>query len=489
MSKKKNKALRRQNKALQKKVEEYSMDSTGDSPSGGWANPFNNFGPESDPTFATIWLPPYEFTFRELTNLYQNPLIYRITNLHAEDGTRNGFELASKESSDLARDIQQQMREEYNWLAIGSKMIAKRHQFGGGVIFVDADDGRLPEEPLNENRVRKIWSFQTIESFYAHPITPRPVFRDERPGQPMHYQITIQVFGGSQTFKCHESRLIRFPTFESDDVISQNERVRRRTWPMSTTQRVYDTVKRYGIGMQTESQLLQGYVEDVFKVSNMKQFKNLADLRTYIQDQRLNRSSMKATIMGADDSLEKLGTPSRGIHEITKDQRRDMGMASGIPVPILFSEESGALGGSTLSESRGVWNDAIRPRQKNQYTPMYWKMMWFKSLEMGWDIDGIEILWNPLETMSPEEQAKLERETAEKDKIYVESLGANEADILDKRWGSGEFDSGTPDFDKDKFEKELEEMEKAEAEEARQQLEAMQNEPEPKKEEVTLEDE
>ncbi len=489
MSKKnKNRALKKQLAALNRKVEEFSMDSTSAviSPSGGWDNPFNDFGPNSDPTFGTIWMPPYEFSFQELINMYHNALMYRITTLHAEDGTRNGFELASKDSTDLARDIQHQMREEYNWLAIGAKMIAMRHQFGGGVIYVDADDGRLPEEPLNENRVKKIWSFQPVENWYAHPSTSRPIFQDEKPGQPLHYKITIQAFGGSQSFLCHESRLIRFPTFESDDVISQNERVRRRTWPVSTTQRVYDAIKRYGIGMQTESQLLQGFVEDVFKVANLKTFKDLAGLKGYVQDQRLVRNSLKATVMGSEDDLQKLATPTTGLSEITADQRRDIGMVSGIPVPILFSEESGGLGGSTLSESREVWNDSIRPRQKNQYTPMYHKMMWYKSLEMDWDISDIEIIWNPLETMSPQEQAELELKTAEKDKIYVESLGASEADILDKRWGSGEFSAGTPDFDKDEFEKELEEMEEDERKEREEEAKLMANEP--KSEKVELED-
>lgn len=485
MSKKKTKQLKRQLAAANKKLEEYSMDSTQTSPSGGWNNPFNEFGVDTDPTFNTTWMPPYEFSFQELINMYHNPLMYRIVTLHSDDGTRNGFELASEDSNDLARDIQQQMREEYNWLPIGAKMIAMRHQFGGGVIFVDADDGRLPEEPLNENGVKKIWSFQPVENWYAHPKTPRPVFQDDKPGQPMHYYITIQAYGGSQSFLCHESRLIRFPTFESDDVISQNERVRRRTWPASTTQRVYDAIKRYGIGMQTESQLLQGFVEDVFKVSNLKIYKNLPGLKSYIQDQRLLRNSLKATIMGEDDSLEKIVTPTTGLSEITMDQRRDIGMVSGIPVPILFSEESGELGGSTLSESRKVWNDSIRPKQKNQYTPMYWKMMWFKSLEMGWDISGIEIIWNPLETMSPVEQAELELKTAGKDKIYALDLGANEADILEKRWGSGEFDPGTPDFDKEKFEKELDEMEEAEEKARQEELDAINNQ---KDDEVKLED-
>ncbi len=487
MSRKKNRSLKKQNAALKRKVEEYSMDSASTylSPSGGWNNFNNNFGQETDPTFNTTWMPPYEFTFNELRNLYQNPLIYRVITLHSGDGTRKGFELVSKENSDLGRDIQQQMDEEYNWLALGAKMIAIRHAYGGGMLYVDAEDGRDDEEPLNENRVNKILSFQPIECFYAQPVTSRPMRGEEKPGQPLHYKITLQGFGAAESFTCHESRLIRFPSWESDDVISQSERQRRRTWPFSTTQLIYDAIKRYGIGMQSESQLLQSFVDEVFKVSNLKGMKDLTGFRDFVREQQLMKNSLKARIVGADDDIIKTATPTQGIGDITKDQRRDTGMVTGIPVPILFSEESGDLGGSTLSESRKVWFDNVETRQTNQYTPMFNRMMWFKSLETGWDIDDIMIHWNPLQSMTPFEQAELENKVAETDKIYVESLGANEAEILDRRWGGGKFSAETPDFDKAKFEKELEEMEEAEAEEAKMQFEALQsnnNQPAPKKE-------
>jgi len=485
-----NKALKKQNAILKQQLKNYSHDDQlpvvlprhtttsldALSPSGGLSNFENNFGLETDPTFNTAFFPPYEFTFNELTNMYQNPLMKRIVSLHSQDGTRKGFDLVSKDNMDNARDIQKEMNERFNWTAIGAKMIAIRHLYGGGVLFVDIDDGRENDEPLNENAVKKVWSFQPVENYYAHPITTRPLFRDEKPGQPMHYQITLQAFGQSNTFKCHESRLIRYPSFEADDVISQNERVRRRTWPFSTTQLVYDAIKRYGIGMQSESQMLQSFVEDVFKVSGLKAFKDPEALRAYIREQRSMRNSLRATVIGSEDDLQKQVTPVTGLNEITQDQRRDIGMVSGIPVPILFSEESGGLGGSTLSESRKVWFDTVESDQNNAYTPMYMGMLKFTALETGWELDDIQLKWRPLETMSPAQQAELELKVAEKDKIYVESLGLNSASVLDRRFGGGEFSPETPDFDIDEFEKELEKMEAAELEESQMQLEALQME-------------
>lgn len=468
MSKKSSKALSRKIADLEKQIS--SMDES--SPSGGWSNPFNAFGLATDPTFDTSFLPPLEFTVKELTDLIQNPLISRVVGLHSGDGTRKGFELTAKDDNEKAADIKAEMDERFSWLALGAKVIGQRHQFGGSVVYCDIDDGRDPEEPLNEAGVRKVWSFTPIERFYAHPMTARPMFRDEKPGQPMHYRITLLNWRDSQTFTCHESRLIRFPSIETDNVISQTERVRRLTWPMSTAQLIYDTIKRYGVGMQSMSQLLQGFVEDVFKVSGLKKFKDPEALRTYIREQRLMRNSMRATVIGGEDSLDKVATPTQGLSEINLDIRRDIGMATGIPVPILFSEESGSLGGSTLNESRAVWYDSVQSMQQNQYTAFFKRMLFLVSLETGWEVDDLELKWNSLWTPSAKEEIEMRKIQAETDQIYIAS-GMPEKNIFDARFGGENINLDGVNYDPDEFEKHLEEMDKKDAEEAEAQLEML----------------
>ena len=483
---KKNRSLKRKLQSANRKIEELqsSMDDRGSSfgfpentfsPSGGWANYQNDFGPSTDPTFATNFLPPYEFTFRELTDMYLNPLMYRIINLHAQDGTRKGFELVSKDNADFARDIKKEMDERFKWIAIGAKMIAIRHLYGGGVIFVDADDGRDPSEPLNEKAVRRIWSFRPIQQYYAIIHTTNPMLGDDKPEQPLHYRLTIQAYRNSTSFICHRSRIIRYPEYETDDVISQNERVRRRTWPFSTTQLVYDAIKRYGIGMQSGSQLLQSFIEDIFKVSDLGKYKDLNSLRNYIREQRLLRNSLRATIIGRDDEIQKLVTPTQGMGDITIDQRRDVGMVSGIPVPIVFSEESGALGGSTLSESRKVWFDSVESNQTNKYTPMYREMLRFASLEYGWDISNIDFSWNNLFTPTEFEMIEMRNKQSETDQRYWQ-MGLPEEDILRSRFGGEKVDLHSVDFDADQFEKDIEEMREAEKEQQEAMLNDLDNE-------------
>jgi phage-related protein (TIGR01555 family) len=442
-----------------------SMDSviTQISPQGGWHNPENNFGPNTDQNFNTVYLPPYEFTYQELTNLFQNPLIRAAVLYYMDDATREGFELTDKDDNEKASDMKKEMDTRFNWISHARKMIGIEKVYGGGVIFADVEDGREPHDPLNENNVRKVNSFQTVERYFAHPFTGKELRGVENPGQPQHYKISLAGFRNAETFDCHESRLIRYPSYETDNVLSQRQRQRRITWDVSLIQIMYDTIKKYSIAQQASSALVQGFVMDVLKFSNLNNMKDLAGLQEYVRNQWSLRNSMNANVLGADDSIERLATPTTGMEEITKALRMDVGMATGIPVSILFSEESGALGGSTLSESQKVWYSKVSASQKNKDTQMYRGMLKFVALEQGWDIENIEFNYNEIEYRSAQEQADLEKTDAETASIFVNEIDLPSKGVLDAKLTGGKQKIGALDYDPDAFEKELETVEEMEA--------------------------
>ena len=445
------------------------------SPQAGWSNSLTGFGPSTDPNFDTIYLPSYEFTYQELTNLFSNPLVRAAILYYMDDATREGFDLTDKDDNEKASDIKKEMDDRFNWIAHGRKMIGIEKVYGGGVIFADIEDGRNPDEPLNENNVRKVNSFQTVERYFAQPITAAPLIGEENPGQPMHYKISLTSFRGAETFDCHESRLIRYPTYESDNVLSTRQRQRRITWDVSLIQIMYDVIKKYSVAQQASSALVQGFVMDVMKVSNLKDVKDLAGLKSYVRDQWALRNSMNVNLIGADDVIERLSTPTTGMDEITRSLRMDVGMATGIPVPILFSEESGALGGSTLSESQKVWYAKVGASQKNKDTPMYRSMLKYVALEQGWDIENIEFKYNEMEYRSAAEQALLEKTDAETAELYV-NMGLPEKNIFDAKLTGGTIKVGAIDYDPDAFEKQLEDKEQMESDQADMESLLLENE-------------
>lgn len=454
-----------------------SMDSYSSqvSPQAGWHNQYNGFGAATDQNFNTVYLPSYEFTYQELTNLYQNPLIRATVLYYMDDATREGFELTDKDDNEKAADMKKEMDNRFNWISHGRKMIGIEKVYGGGVIFADVNDGRSPEEPLNERAIKKVNSFQTVERYYAQPITANALLGEEKPGQPLHYKISLAGYRNAETFDCHESRIIRYPTFETDNVLSTRERQRRITWDVSMIQIVYDTIKKYSIVQQASSALVQGFVMDVFKMSDLKKLKDLEGMRNYIRDQWVLRNSMNVNVVGADDTIERMSTPTTGMEEITKAMRMDVGMATGIPVPILFSEESGALGGSTLSESQKIWYAKVSASQKNKDSHMYRAMLKLVALEQGWNIDNVEFKFNELEYRSAMEQAELENKDAETASIFVNEIDLPSKGVLDAKLTGGKQKVGALDYDPEAFEKELEDKEAMEANQKEMESMLMEN--------------
>jgi phage-related protein (TIGR01555 family) len=379
-----------------------------------------------------------------------------------DDATREGFELTDKDNNEAASDMKKEMDKRFNWLSIGRKMIGIEKVYGGGVIFADIDDGRDPDQRLNENNVRKVNSFQTVERYFAHPFTANDLIGNEKPGQPVHYKISLAGFKNAKTFDVHESRLIRYPSYEADNVLSSRQRQRRITWDVSLIQIMYDTIKKYSIAQQASSALVQGFVMDVMKISNLKEMKDLEGMQAYLRQQWAIRNSMNVNVIGAEDDITRLSTPTTGMDEITRSLRMDVGMAGGIPVPIWFSEESGALGGSTLSESQKVWFSKVSAGQKNKDTPMYRKMLWYVSLEQKWDIENIEFNYNELEYRSAIEQATLEKTDMETATLVFD-LGMPEVNILGPKFAGGKQKIGAIDaLDVGAFEKDLKNKEQME---------------------------
>jgi phage-related protein (TIGR01555 family) len=426
-------------------------------------NTQNRFGIETDPNFNTFYLPRLEMQYRELADLYSNPLVKRIVSLHAGDGTRKGFKLIHESDAQQAGDIKQELERRFHATSVLSKMIAIRHLFGGGLVYVDLDDGRTPDMPLNTGGVRRIYSFQPVEAQFAQVVTDRPLLQDEKPGQPMHYRIHLTSTSRAESFVVHESRCIRFPSFESDDVISQRDRVKRRTWPESTIQILYDSLKRYGVSIQSFSSLLQSFVEEVFKVSNLNDFHDLESLRNYVREQRLMRNSLNATVISADDDLSKLAMPVTGMNTLHDEIARDVSMSTGIPLSILFSNESGALGGTTISGDRLSWYDIVRSAQQNQYSHFISEVLRFYSLEAGFDCDDYRIEWNPLHELTEKEVAEV-REIHARTMATWAGIGLPTSNAIDSTFGGEEWNTNSVNYEPGEVEALADEMDAAEYE-------------------------
>ena len=447
-----------------------------DSHSGGWVNPTNEFGLGTDPNFDTYYLPSLRLNLKVLNELYRhNPLARRVILLPANDATRKGYQLLDKENPEKARELEG-YHKQFRVSSILHKMIAMREAFGGAAIYMDVNDGRRPEDPLNENSIVAINGFRVVNNYRALPefngFYPNDT-GEEKAGQPRFYRLNFISPTDSKTIVVHESRIIRFPDYDNDNVLDEADRAQNLGWADSTLQVLYDVIKRYGVSVQSSSQLLQTFIQDIFYIDN---FRNAINDKQKFQDffktVRKTRQSMKATILDGADKAEKLSTPNGGMSEIHESYiKADVAMATGIPLSLLFSNESGGLGGSTISGDRITWYDSVSTMQVNKITPVIDRFnQIFASAYGDFDLDSISVSWNPLHELS-------EKEVAEIREIHARTMGQwvdrgfPVANAIDSAFGAGEWDVENVKYDAGEFEefqKEIDEADDKRIEEDRQ---------------------
>jgi phage-related protein (TIGR01555 family) len=434
-----------------------SMDSY-DHNSSGWSNYSNGFGTQTDPMSSTRFYASAEMDTQYLYRLYKNnALVSAYINLWKGDATRKGFELIDKENADRANLVEKELSERFKINGVLSKAVGIERLYGGGVIFCDIDDGNDPRDPLNENAVKRILGFTLVEKEYARPWTYNDLVGVENPGEPMHYQLTLSNAIQSKTMEVHASRLIRIPEIKADDNLSSINAFNSSypTWPVSPIQKAYETIKRYGTGMQSTTQHLQNLVVDIFKVSNLTKKRDPEAFKKYIQEQWKMKNSLKANIMGEDDTLERIGTPLGGVEHIIDQINKDVSMAFGVSLSLLFSLESGGLGGSTIAGDRLNWFDKVKSYQNRHLSCVVDRIVYLMGLEKKEDFKDIEVKFNTLQELSDLERMEV-REKAVDSMTKLVQIGYPEKDALDSMLSGGEMNIDTFNYNPKEIEEFLE---------------------------------
>lgn len=407
-----------------------------------WSNAVNNFGVQTDPNASTIFLRGAELNSEQLDILYKfNPLVNKYVNSWRADSTRKSFELVDEKKSSIGSDVKKDLKKRFKIDGLLSKCVGIERLHGGGVIYCDIEDGNKEDEPLNEKTVSKINGFIVVEKQYARPHSYNELIGSEDAGEPEHYQITLSNAANSKTFTVHRSRLIRIPEMKSDDnltLLSANKSS-YPSWPISPIQKAYDAIKRYDVSLQSISQHLQNLVVDIYKVSNLGTKKDPEAFRKYIREQKRMSSSMKATIISENDSIERVGTPIQGIEFILDAINKDVAMALDMSLSFVFSLEAGGLGGSQVTGDRLNWFDKVKSYQVRHLVCVVERIVELLGFEQKKDYSDLHVEFNSLHELSDKEKAEVQGLHID-NMLKLVSIGYSAKDALDSMLSSGKFD-------------------------------------------------
>jgi len=352
-----------------------------------------------------------------------DPYANRICRVVPEEALRQGYRLKTGDAAEetaIAAHIDR-------W-RVTSHITAAwtwSRAFGGGVVFVGADDGRDPSEPLDEAGIRTVRFLVVADRRDIVPLTWCVDDESHRYGEPETYSLTrLSSGGGSEVVVVHASRLIRF----EGALTTRRRRTVLRGWGESELQRLYDVLSKFNGAWESTSTLLYQGSIGVLSMKNL--FSMMAAdkrdvLKTRLDMMDLAMSSTRNVLIDADGesfTRTEVGALS-GLAAVLDKFLLLLSGAAEIPVTILMGQSPAGLSATGDSDVRWFY-DRIKSAQTSTLQPCLLRLVRLLLLAKDGPTKGVlpaklAVEFAPLWQMTPLELADLRQKQSTTDAAYI----------------------------------------------------------------------
>ncbi len=324
-----------------------------------------------------------------------------------------------------------------------------RH-YGGAAVFVGADDGRRPDQPLDETKIRSVDFLHVLDRYSLWPNTFYVDPKSPKFGKPETYRVFRPISSGiaqvvaanPQDDVIHETRLILFPGART----TIRRRVANFGWDDSVLQRVHPVLMQFGLSWTAATHLLSDASQGVYKVKNLLDMiagNNKDELMTRMAIVDETRSTARMLLADADtESFERTHTPFGGIPEMLDRVVQRLAAAARIPVTVLMGMSPAGMNATGESDMR-QWYDKIRTQQANVAAPRLKRLVTLLLAARGKTDLSVEIKFRPLWQPTALEEADRRLAIAQTDDIYHTMGALLEEEIRESRWGGDGYNPET----------------------------------------------
>lgn len=402
----------------------------------GWANQLTGLGTSRDKRTGFLPSPGSKLTDGELAVLWEHDdLAARIVEALPDEALRQGFELrfegeegAAVQEAMRRLHVRQQLHDAWIWGRL----------YGGGAVLVAADDGRSPERPLDEERLRTIHGLHVLDrrDLIAHRWDADPTSPSF--GEPETYllQATATVGaaarepgrnGGlalSQGVEVHRSRLVLF----GGALTSRRRRLELNGWDESVLQRVLDALRDTQSNWQGASALMTDASQAVYKIKNLVEMLkggNKDALRTRMEMTEMSRSVLRAILLDAEmEDFERKSTSFAGLPDMIDRSWVRLAAAARMPVTILMGQAPAGLNATGESDHR-AWENQVQAAQEHVLRGPAERLVRLMLLAQdgptgGQEPEGWELVFPPLRQSSEKERAEVRKLRAQADALYLD---------------------------------------------------------------------
>lgn len=420
----------------------------------GWVNVLSGIGDATRDKSASMQITrTTPLQLEECLELFHSDdLANRIVTAVTEDAMREGFTVTycddsndkdaddSTEVQDQEKQIQNKARE----LCVADKVREARiwaRCTGGAAVYLMVDGAGLPEEPLDDTKIKKLVGLEVVDRGDIVPSTY--YYLGPKIGQVETYRLTMSGEGGSvQTnILIHETRLVMF----RGAMTSRRERIRNNGWDHSVLQRVIEVLKQVNGSWGSVMTMMHDFSQAVFKIKGLIDAMAEGGEKDIVKRMALVdlvRSLARAVVLDAEEEDYKVVERGAvtGIDTLIDKLFLRLSSAARMPVTILMGQAPAGLNATGASDLRW-WYDTVRSEQEHEIKPRLERIIHIIARELfpGVDPQSWEVCFPSLWQMSATEEAAYRKSVADTDHIYITDGVVLAEEIALSRFGEGKY--------------------------------------------------
>lgn len=238
---------------------------------------------------------------------------------------------------------------------------------GGAAIFIGVDDGRRFDEPLDEERVRRLQYLHVFDRwelypdrFYEDPTSPKY-------GQPSHYRVSPSdsTVGKYVHVLVHETRLIKFAGLQT----TKQQLIENQYWGQSVLVRAHTAIKQYGGSLAAVLALASDASQGVYKIKDLMQIiegGNEDALKTRFRAMDQLRSVVNAILLDADgEDYSKVATQLTELANIVDRFATNVASAANMPMTEIFGISAAGLNATGENDTRSWYKQVAKAQRKS----------------------------------------------------------------------------------------------------------------------------
>lgn len=402
----------------------------------GWANVLKKIGGKKDARSGATFSMGRDLDESELSALYaRDGFVRRVVNLPVNEMMRQGFDIVSK---DLEQSEIDGIMAEYKRLNAHKaikKFLRWDRVFGGAVMVINANDGRLLSDPLEIESIKNIEWIKVFDRFRVNSMLSS-VFSDDLNIENVPAKINITpIRGGMTTVDTSRCQFL----FGHD--VGDYTRQQLDGWGESIIQIAFREFRQMASAYTSTEFILEDFIQVVLNVENLGQMiaaKGSDDISKRLEILDLSRHIANMWLLDKGEEYQKHSSTVTGIDNLIIEFQKALCTVTGIPHTLLTGQTTSGLGAEGKNELRH-WYDSIKSEQEETLEPIIRSVikliMSAKDGPTGGRVpDSWGISFPSLMQLSEKEKAEIFKQNADADRIYIDSAVVSPNEVAEGRF-------------------------------------------------------